>query len=88
MKSYGTTEDGKILRTQWETILYYLQSTGERITQWQAIKDFGITRLSGIVKQIEYRKGIVLARRKIEIETRYGAKTWITEYWYQCPSQS
>ena len=83
MKSYGHREDGSNLTTQWETILYYLQSKpGRKITQWQAIRDFGFTRLSGIVKLIEYRKNIVLRRQKVEVTTRYGGKTWITEYWY------
>ena len=81
-KSYGKDKDGNELRTQREVILCYLrENPGARITQWQAIKEFGFTRLSAIVKQIERRYGIVLRRRKIEVQTRYGAKTFITEYW-------
>ena len=83
MKLYGYRADGTPLKTQWETILYHLQTTGETITQWQAIRDFGFTRLSGIVKTIEYRRGIVLERRGVQVETRYGGKTHITEYWYK-----
>lgn len=81
-KSYGKDKEGNELRTQREVILCYLrENPGVRITQWQAIKEFGFTRLSAIVKQIERRYGIVLRRRKIEVLTRYGAKTFITEYW-------
>lgn len=81
-KSYGKRADGTPLTTQWETVLYYLQcNPKEKITQWFAIREFGFTRLSAIVKQIEYRKGIVLQRRRLEVTTRYGAKTYITEYW-------
>lgn len=84
MKNYGTTEDGRILKSQRECILYYLQSKpGRRISQWQAIKEFGFTRLSAIVWDIEDRNGIVLKREKKEVTTRYGAKTWVTEYWYE-----
>ena len=83
MALYGYRADGSELKTQWETILYHLQSTGAKITSWQAIKEFGFTRLSGIVKQIEYRTGIVLKRRDVQITTRYGGKTNITEYWYE-----
>lgn len=83
MASYGFRADGSELKTQWETILYYLQSEkGATITSWQAIKEFGFTRLSGIVKLIEYRTGIVLKRRGIKVTTRYGGTTRVTEYWY------
>lgn len=83
MALYGYRADGSELKTQWETILYYLQSApGTTITSWEAIKEFGFTRLSGIVKQIEYRTGIVLRRHDISVTTRYGGKTNVTEYWY------
>lgn len=82
MKSYGFRADGSELKTQWETVLYYLQNTeGARITSWQAIKDFGFTRLSDIVLKIKKNAGIVLARRDVSVVTRYGGKAYITEYW-------
>ena len=82
MAHYGFKADGTELKTQWETILYYLQSTGETITSWKAIKEWGFTRLSAIVKSIEKHTGIVLKRQDIKITTRYGGTTWVTEYWY------
>lgn len=83
MANYGFRADGSELKTQWQTILYYLQSNpGETITSWKAIKDFGFTRLSGIVKKIEYHTGIVLKRRDIKVHTRYNGIARITEYWY------
>lgn len=86
MAKYGYRADGSELKTQWETILYYLQSNpGATISSWQAIKDFGFTRLSGIVKVIEYRTNIVLRRRDVKVTTRYGGTTRITEYWYEQP---
>lgn len=82
MKTYGQRQDGTPLKSQWETILYFLQSTpGAKITQWQAIQEFGFTRLSALVKLIEQRKGITLQRRRIEVKTRYGGTTWVKEYW-------
>lgn len=81
--NYGHTADGTPLETQWETILYYLQTTRKRLTQWQATQEFGFTRLAAIVKEIEYHKGIILKRRSIEVVTRYGGTTHITEYWYE-----
>ena len=84
MNVYGYKADGTELKTQWETILYHLQATPKiRITQWQAIKDFGFTRLSAIVKSIEKHTGITLKRRDIKVTTRYGGTTWVTEYWYE-----
>lgn len=82
MKCYGFRADGSPLKTQWETILYYLKTEKKPITSWEAIKEFGFTRLSGIVMQIEYRTGIRLQRRSKSVETRYGCKTNVTEYWY------
>ena len=86
MAHYGFTKDGKELKTQWETILYYVREEGKRITQWQAIEQFGFTDLAGIVKKIEYRTGIVLRRRKFLVGTRYGATTFVTQYWYDANS--
>ena len=84
MALYGYRADGTALKTQWETILYHLQTNpGMTITSWQAIKEFGFTRLSGIVKTIEYRTNIVLRRRDIKVTTRYGGTVWVTEYWFK-----
>ena len=84
MALYGYRADGTALKTQWETILYHLQSNpGMPIRSWEAIKEFGFTRLSGIVKLIEYRTGIVLKRRDVKVKTRYNGTTWVTEYWYE-----
>lgn len=83
MARYGFRADGTELKSQWETILYFLQSTpNSSITSWQAIREFGFTRLAAVVKEIEKRTGIRLDRRDVQVETRYGATTYITEYWY------
>lgn len=83
MAHYGTRADGTPLKTQWETILYYLQTTRKRISSWEAIKEFGFTRLAAIVKEVEYHTGIVLKRESVIAKTRYGGITNITEYWYE-----
>lgn len=84
MANYGYRVDGSELKTQWETILYYLQTTPEaRISSWVAIKEFGFTRLSDIVYKIEKHTGIILKRRKVLVTTRYGGKVYVTEYWYE-----
>ena len=84
MALYGYKADGTALKTQWETILYLLQSEpGRTIRQWEATKDFGFTDLAGIVKKIHYRTGIFLKRRDVQVKTRYGGTTYVTEYWYE-----
>lgn len=86
---YGYRKDGSALNTQWETILYYLQTEKKKdgmrasITSWQAIQEFGFTRLSGIVKSIEYRAGVRLARRMLKGKNRYGGSVRFAEYWYE-----
>lgn len=88
-KSYGFRKDGSELKTQWETILYYLQEQpGRSVTAWEVWREFGFTRLSGIVKQIEYRTGIWLCRKDVQVTTRYGAKVLVTEYWYAEPKKN
>ena len=81
-KCYGFRADGSELKTQWETILYFLQTSGETITSWKAIKEFGFTRFAAIVYYIKKRAGVELRRRDRRITTRYGGKVNITEYWY------
>lgn len=81
-KCYGFRADGTELKTQRETILYYLQTTGDKITSWKAIKEFGFTRLSAIVKDIEDIEHIRLKRQMVKVPTRYGGTTNVAEYWY------
>lgn len=84
MAIYGKRADGSELKTQWETILYYLQSNpGKTISQWEATKEFGFTDLAGIVKKIHYRTGIFLNRKEVQVKTRYGGTTYITQYWFE-----
>lgn len=83
MAYYGYTPEGEKIKSQWLCILTHLRTTREHITSWQAIKDFGFTRLAAIVKEIEKRTGICLKRTDIEVTTRYGGTTYVTEYWYE-----
>ena len=88
MAIYGHKSDGTPLKSQRETILYYLQSNpGTAITSWWAIKEFNFTRLAAIVKEIEKKDGIRLARRDVPYTTRYGGHTNYTEYWYEQPDE-
>lgn len=87
---YGINpETGERFKAQWEVILFYLrEEAGRTITSMEAITEFGFTRLSGIVKQIEYRKGIVLSRCRINVPTRYGGVVSVSKYWYEKPQEN
>lgn len=84
MANYGFRADGSEMRTQSEVILYYLQTNpGKGLTQWEATRDFGFTRLAAIVKDIENKTGIRLQRTQVRVKTRYGGTTYVTRYWYE-----
>lgn len=81
--NYGVNpETGKRFAGQYEVIAYYLkEKKGRTITSMEAITEFGFTRLSGIVKYLEYRTGIRLEREKVTVPTRYGGLVQVTKYW-------
>lgn len=84
MTIYGKRADGSELTTQWETVLYFLQQSPEqnKITSGGIWKEFGFTRLSSIVMQIEKHTGVRLPRKTIVVKNRYGGKIHVTEYWW------
>lgn len=65
---------------QRQVILKWLLD-GNTITSKQAIEQFGITRLSAVIYQIEKVTGKAPSRRDIFVETRYGSNVRVTEYW-------
>lgn len=80
---YGKSAEGEKLTTQWEFVLDWLKrKPGRAITSKEAIDKWGFTRLSAIVKQIEYHTHIVLKREDVQVKTRYGSRVWVTRYWY------
>lgn len=82
--NYGINPStGKAFKAQWEVLLHYLKVPGRKITQAQASADFGFTDLAGIVRRIEEHTGIRLARKLIEVKTRYGGITQVKQYWYE-----
>ncbi len=84
MATYGYRDDGTELKTQWETVLYYIkQAPGKhRITSGKIWEEFGFTRLSAIVMTISEHTGVRLPRRSIVVKNRYGGKVRVTEYWW------
>lgn len=81
--TYGKTGEGIELKTQWETIAYYLkEDTTRTITSGVAWNEFGFSRLSDIIYKIQKHMGVAIPRRTIEVTNRYGGKCNVTEYWW------
>lgn len=64
-------------KTQKEVVLWHLQNYG-KITSWEAIKEYGITRLAALVFYLKEDGHDIETERK-QVENRFG-KTNITIY--------
>lgn len=56
--------------TKQDRVLKYLQENGS-ITSWEAIQEFGATRLSDIIFNLK-KKGYVFEDKRVEFVDRYG----------------
>ena len=81
---YGISAEGKPMNTQRELLLDYLkQHPGRAVSQNDVREMWGFTRLSAIVKDVEYKMGVYLKREKRASRTRWGVVTYPTFYWYE-----
>tara|TARA_R110000850_G_scaffold104102_3_gene214353 strand:- start:1888 stop:2166 length:279 start_codon:yes stop_codon:yes gene_type:complete len=71
------------IKTQRDAILWHLK-TYKKITSWEAIKEYGATRLSDIIFKLK-SEGYPIETNLIEIKTRFGIKTNIARYQYYKP---
>ena len=55
--------------------------SGKTITSKQAFEQFGITRLSAVIMQIEKATGRAPGRRRIIVPTRLGKNVSVCEYY-------
>lgn len=69
-------ENQKITKTQ--LVKNHLLTRG-KITSWEAIENYGATRLSAIIFKLR-DKGMPIETNKIEFEDRYGNKSNFAEY--------
>ncbi len=65
---------------QRQTVYNYLMA-GNTLTSLQAIKLFGITRLSARIMDIEKMTGKAPNRRRINVKNRNGRTVSVCEYW-------
>ena len=64
--------------THSDRILAYLQDKGH-ITSWQAIREFGITRLSAVIYNLRH-DGYNIQSESVSRKNRYGDKVTFAKY--------
>lgn len=62
-----------------KAILMYLEENGS-ITSWEAIKEFGATRLSAIIYNLRYKYDLNIQSELVEFTDRYGTKSNYAKY--------
>ena len=62
-----------------KAIMLHLQEFGS-ITSWEAIKEFGATRLSGIIYNLRYKYNMDIETELVEFIDRYGTKSNFAKY--------
>jgi len=83
MKTIKITE--KEVKSQSDAVLWHLKTYGS-ITSYEAIKEYGATRLSAII--FNHRKeGYTIDSLPLTKKTRFGRNTTIAKYIYTAPPQ-
>ena len=62
-----------------KAILLHLQQYGS-ITSWEAIKEYGATRLSAIIYNLRYKYDLNIITENVEFTDRYGNKASYGKY--------
>ena len=50
------------------------------ITSWEAITDYGITRLSAVIYDLRHLEGLAISSKRISAKNRYGEPTSFVKY--------
>lgn len=66
-------------RTKIEKILLHLLDYGH-ITSWEAIKEYGVTRLSAVIWVLRHKRGLNIISERIEFTDRFGDKGYFVNY--------
>lgn len=82
MKKINITKDQ--VKTQREAIMWHLKTYG-KITSWEAIKEYGATRLSDIIFRLK-NEGYNIKTNLVKKENRFGNITTIAKYEYSIPN--
>lgn len=62
-----------------KAILMHLQENGS-ITSWEAIKEYGATRLSAIIFNLRHKYNLDIISESVEFIDRYGSKSSFAKY--------
>ena len=81
MKKINITKDQ--VKTQREAIMWHLKTYG-KITSWQAIKEYGVTRLADIILTLR-NEGYNIKTKLVKKENRFGNISTIANYEYNVP---
>lgn len=65
--------------TQNSRLLGHLKQ-GNSITTMTAFTDFGVTKISNRMGEIEKETGEKIERKRIKVKTRYGGEVSVVEY--------
>lgn len=62
-----------------KAIMLHLQNIGS-ITSWEAIKEYGATRLSAIIYNLRYKYEMNITNEEVYFVDKYGTKSSFTKY--------
>jgi hypothetical protein len=65
-----------------DRVLNYLKENGS-ITSWEAIREFGATRLSAIIYNLRYKEGLNIITKNINDKNRYGDPVSYARYYLE-----
>ena len=82
MKTIKITKDQ--VKTQKDAIKWHLKNYGH-ITSWEAIKEYGATRLADIIYKLK-KDGYNIHTSDLKVKSRFGKKTTIAKYLYFKPT--
>jgi hypothetical protein len=62
-----------------KAIMLHLQEKGS-ITSWEAIKEYGATRLSSIIYNLRYKYNMNIINEQVDFTDRFGNKSYFVKY--------
>ena len=65
--------------TKTKAVLMHLEEKGE-ITSWEAIKEYGATRLSAIIWTLRHKYGLNITDEWVSFTDRYGQSSQFKKY--------
>ena len=68
--------------TKQNAILMHLEEK-RNITSWEAIKEYGATRLSAIIFNLRHKYGMNIENEWVEFTDRFGDKSRYVKYIYK-----